>query len=388
MEKKVAIIVSVSIYNRKGLFVAVHQRIKHLLKVADYDVHAYIISVYKPFYIRLLTKEKKMERPDHVEIDGINYQIIWIQNTFFDYLCVHKLKIGSILDKLQFKKYITLFKNYDLIEGHSCGGYINAIHNKYHIPYLLSWHGTDTHTTPFQSASFMKSAKVMMEGARHNFFVSRALMNISDKITGKAIKTVLYNGKDEQFYKYDDQKRTWLRDKFDVQDKKVVAYVGNLLTIKGVDCLPGIFYNIFKKRDDTVFWVIGNGPLKSSIENDTKNLPIRFWGDVAYKDMPELMNVIDLLVVPSRNEGLSLVSIEALSCGANVVSSNVGGIPEVVGTDYVVNLDEGGFEKAFADKCVGIMGQPQSQKLSDLFEWEHTANIENEVIKSIINKEV
>ena len=50
------------------------------------------------------------------------------------------------------------------------------------------------------------------------------------------------------------------------------------------------------------------------------------------------MNCIDLLVLPSLNEGLPLVCAEALRCGANVVGSDAGGIAEVIGADSVVPL--------------------------------------------------
>ena len=70
--------------------------------------------------------------------------------------------------------------------------------------------------------------------------------------------------------------------------------------------------------------------------------------------MPALMNCVDILVLPSVNEGLPLVCAEALSCGANVVGSDVGGIAEVIGKDNVVPLGEG-FAPQFAKKVVAML---------------------------------
>ena len=382
--KKIAIVVAASIYNQKGLLNAVTQRIKHLKTKANYDIDSFVISVYKPWYIRLLTKEKALPKPEYAEIDGVRYRVIWLRNTLFDFVCLHKLKIGTPFRMLQFKKFIKLFEKYDLVEGHSCGVYVKAIHQKYGKPYLISWHGTDTHTVPFQSKAFMKSAREIMESAAHNFFVSKELMAISDGITKNAIKSVLYNGRDERFFKYDKEEKHTLREKYNVGSKKIVAFVGNLLPVKGADLLPSLFRIIYDNNPSTLFWIVGDGPLRKDINDNSKGLPTVLWGNVDYKKMPELMNIIDLLVVPSRNEGLSLVSIEAISCGAKVVASRVGGIPEVVGIDNTIPIENPDFISLFADKCVSILEETSPQFLQSNFEWETSAKKENEIICSIL----
>ena len=68
----------------------------------------------------------------------------------------------------------------------------------------------------------------------------------------------------------------------------------------------------------------------------TSNVQVTFLGNVEAEDMPALMNCVDVLVLPSINEGLPLVCAEAMCCGANVIGSDVGGIAEVIGQQNVV----------------------------------------------------
>jgi glycosyltransferase involved in cell wall biosynthesis len=55
---------------------------------------------------------------------------------------------------------------------------------------------------------------------------------------------------------------------------------------------------------------------------------VRFLG--ARSEIPELLNALDIFVLPSLSEGLPMSVLEAMGCGLPVVATRVGGIPEVV----------------------------------------------------------
>ena len=130
-------------------------------------------------------------------------------------------------------------------------------------------------------------------------------------------------------------------------------------------------------------------------------MAIRFFGNQPSPAMPDIMNCIDVLVLPSLNEGLPLVCAEALSCGAAVVGSDVGGIAEVIGSDNVVPLVspydndasqgtpsglpyDDSFVNCMAEKVVAaLVGQTPSRTLPSDISWARTAALELAALKSL-----
>ena len=112
-------------------------------------------------------------------------------------------------------------------------------------------------------------------------------------------------------------------------------------------------------------------------------MAIRFFGNQPSSAMPDIMNCIDVLVLPSLNEGLPLVCAEALNCGAAVVGSDVGGIAEIIGQDYVVPLGDS-FATGMADMIVSFLdGRSPSQTLPSDISWARTAALELAALKAL-----
>jgi glycosyltransferase involved in cell wall biosynthesis len=82
----------------------------------------------------------------------------------------------------------------------------------------------------------------------------------------------------------------------------------------------------------TVLLIVGDGPLRTELESLTANLQlqdhIKFLG--ARSDIPELLSVMDVFVLSSFSEGLSLTLIEACAAAKPIVATNVGGNAEIV----------------------------------------------------------
>ena len=105
------------------------------------------------------------------------------------------------------------------------------------------------------------------------------------------------------------------------------------------------------------------------------------------------MNCIDVLLLPSRNEGLPLVTLEALKCGASVLGSEVGGIPEVIGREFCVpfsyksdrTLDYTGYDfcDKLAQKTVKQLFYPEVQELDPRFDWAQIAEAEITYLKDL-----
>jgi glycosyltransferase involved in cell wall biosynthesis len=112
----------------------------------------------------------------------------------------------------------------------------------------------------------------------------------------------------------------------------VVTLVGRLTAQKGVDSFLDAAHFVRERQPEAAFLVVGNGPGRSRLETQADALgldgAVHFLG---YRDeVAPILAASDVVVVPSRAEGLPLVLLEALAVGRPVVASQVGGIPDLL----------------------------------------------------------
>lgn len=116
------------------------------------------------------------------------------------------------------------------------------------------------------------------------------------------------------------------------QDSLVVGTVGRLVPVKGQRYLIEAVARLVNVMPNLILLVVGNGPLKKDLEIQVKRLKInarvRFLG--LRDDIPELLSILDLFVLPSINEGMGRALVVAMALGKPVVAARVGGIPDVV----------------------------------------------------------
>ncbi len=122
------------------------------------------------------------------------------------------------------------------------------------------------------------------------------------------------------------------------QNSNVIGVVGRLVPIKGHKYLVSAAKRIIREFDSTFFVFVGDGYLESKLERQSESLGVRkniiFTG--WRKDVIEILNLFDILVLPSLNEGMGKVLIEGMALGKPIVASSVGGI-----IDLVENGDNG-----------------------------------------------
>jgi glycosyltransferase involved in cell wall biosynthesis len=109
----------------------------------------------------------------------------------------------------------------------------------------------------------------------------------------------------------------------------VVGYFGRLEHGKGVDVLLDAATRLHSKLPATTFLFVGDGPLRETLmaRAAAVGLPACFAGQ--RDDVPALLRLCAVVVLPSRQEAFGRVLIEAMATGVPVVATAVGGIPEV-----------------------------------------------------------
>jgi glycosyltransferase involved in cell wall biosynthesis len=114
--------------------------------------------------------------------------------------------------------------------------------------------------------------------------------------------------------------------------RRLIGFLGRLIPAKGCDLLIRAVARIDGAHRDFVLVVVGEGPERESLETLAKSLgvgqTIRFCG---FRTDPEHVYAsLDLLVLPSREEGTPLVMLEGMWQEVPVIATAVGGIPEVI----------------------------------------------------------
>ncbi len=113
---------------------------------------------------------------------------------------------------------------------------------------------------------------------------------------------------------------------------RVILYAGRLIYDKGPDVLLKALLGLPEQVGSLKVLVAGDGPLDKDLRRQVKSLSldrmVTFLG--LRKDVPILLNVADLVVMPSRREGLPMILLEAMSARKPVIAAAVGGIPEVI----------------------------------------------------------
>jgi len=115
-------------------------------------------------------------------------------------------------------------------------------------------------------------------------------------------------------------------------DESVVGTIGWLLPIKGPDVLLDAMARVWKEFPETQLLYVGKGPLEEELRDRaaalgmTEKVFFAGWRD----DIRELLQVMDLFVLPSRNEGMGRAIVEAMAAGKPVIGTCVGGIPDLI----------------------------------------------------------
>ena len=390
--RSIAIIFNGDIHDRKGYTNAVLERAKRLSASGNYSVDIYCLGSYDHWLVRKLRHSAKSKFEDCVEVDGLTIKMIWLPFSLIDYIFSIKMNMGRLVEPLLIRMVANRFKNYDLICAHSTvpGELALRVNRMYGVPYTTTWHGSDIHTSPFINRSYRALVTKIMRRAHANLFVSKALCEMAHKLNSKIPNAdISYNGASAKFCRLTAEERIAVRSRCGVKrGERVVGFVGGLVPVKNADKLPEIFQYIAKSCERVKFWIIGDGKLRDAIESklrvETPMIDCKLFGNQPTSIMPELMNCIDLLVLPSKNEGLPLVTVEALRCATNVVATNVGGISEVIGSENVVDRGDD-FVDRFGYRCVAVLNNKESApELPKQFDWDVIVKKEIDIYNKIL----
>jgi glycosyltransferase involved in cell wall biosynthesis len=196
----------------------------------------------------------------------------------------------------------------------------------HHRPIVATLHGSDM--VQATRLPFIRSVtREVLRRCDQVIAVSRFLANIATDLGVPASATVVIpDGVDTRCFTPGSSEREML-----------IIYVGSLIKIKGVEYLLQSVPLILQEFPDIKIAVIGEGPEKAELLRTSQSLGIssqvEFLGALPPAQVQEWMRRARVLVLPSIEEGLGVVLLEAMSSGTPCIASNTGGIPDIVTPD-------------------------------------------------------
>lgn len=115
------------------------------------------------------------------------------------------------------------------------------------------------------------------------------------------------------------------------EGEKIVTHVSNFREVKRVPDVVEAFSNVLQNGVEAKLLMVGDGPDRAKAEQKCRELKmcnhVRFLGK--QEKVEEILSISDLFMIPSGSETFGLAALEAMSCSVPVISSNIGGLPEV-----------------------------------------------------------
>lgn len=141
---------------------------------------------------------------------------------------------------------------------------------------------------------------------------------------------VVYNFVDEEVYRPADVRD--IRQQFGIEEnEKVLVHISNFRKVKRVQDVVQVFSYVQEKLPAKLM-LIGDGPEYSDILRDVQQRGLEdkvlFLGK--QNNVAALLNMADIMLLPSEKESFGLVLLEAMACGVPCIGTDVGGIPEVI----------------------------------------------------------
>ena len=180
----------------------------------------------------------------------------------------------------------------------------------------------------------------------------------------------------DKFQVNQEEKRTAFRNKYHIHpDEIVIGIIGRIVPVKNHTLFVEAAARVLAKTDKKVkLIIVGDGDMRQQMENEFKaaNIDYAYFPDNDIEataictswqtDMSSVLAGMDIVALTSHNEGTPLSLIEAQAGAKPVVSTNVGGVRDVVLDNECGFITEPGNAEAFSDALLKLIEQPELQK--------------------------
>jgi len=381
---------------KSGLFYSTHERIAHSISyLSNYKIIS--VQFYDNWFLTLLKRifgvESRTIGSDYFIYDKLKYEYVYLKRGLFSAVTTwgrfDKLRIFKVIfneNYLYQTSIRTLFliaKEYDFIMAHwgyPIGRIAMTIFTHTKVPFYVTYHGSDLNLLPGKNIIAYSAIKETLTSSVTNFMVSNALYRQAVYLYGSITGYVSHNGIRADIIQQKPHKI--------LSERAKIIFVGNLNNDKRADLLPELVEEIIRKTDKSLsFYIVGEGKYRNLLENRFKHIKYEtiITGQLSNDKVLKLIGEADILILPSRREGLPLVLLEAIALNTIPIACNVGGVAELLSNDFLVNESDQ-FINDFANKVIQMLNNPQHPILEIAnFTWGKIIKTEMEIINQTLH---
>jgi glycosyltransferase involved in cell wall biosynthesis len=143
------------------------------------------------------------------------------------------------------------------------------------------------------------------------------------------------------------------------QQVPLVGFVGRLEEVKGPHFFVEAAMRIKAAAPEMHFLMCGDGAMKEELTQKTQGMPhLHIMG--FREDIADVIAALDILLIPSLNDGFNLVAVEAMASSKPIVATAVGGLPEVIGDGGILVPPEATMR--MAQEAIKLLNSPARRK--------------------------
>lgn len=286
------------------------------LALRGHEVH--FISYALPFRLT-----KYIENIFFHEVDTSSYPL-------FEFPLYSLSLASKMIEVAEFENLDLLHVHYAIPHATSAFLAKQIVKNK-KLKITTTLHGTDI-TLVGLEPSFLPLVKFSIEQSDGVTAVSRFLKEktLTNYYIDKEIN-VIPNFVDTEVFKKIPVENCAFKKHIAPNGEKVLVHTSNFRAVKRVTDAIKVF-NIVQKEVPSKLLLVGDGPDRYECEQLARELNltenVKFLGK--QDGLVEILSSSDLFIIPSQSESFGLAALEAMACGLPVISSSVGGLPELV----------------------------------------------------------
>lgn len=208
-----------------------------------------------------------------------------------------------------------------IVHGHlgSCAHIYLSVAKKYGCFAIAHSHSTDSKSLKPKSIAY-KFFNLFTRRIADYFFAcgtEAGLARYGKRVTKSNYFKCINNAIDSDRYIYSENFNVLVRNEFGLKNELILGHIGRMDEAKNQQFAIHVLKELLNKRKDAKLILIGDGQLRSILEDLAKNLGVE--DDVIFtgirSDVPKLLNAMDCFVFPSHYEGLPVTVIEAQAAG-------------------------------------------------------------------------